>query len=727
MKLPPLSGSFRGWWFIVALVVGPAIILAALGLRALSLERTGREQELWREQSRLVLLVDGAISNAIAAIESDLRQGESGSAANSTAQEAGRSVPFTRFELDRRGLLVFPDDRVFFGEVGLRPAQAPAFSLSNQVVQAIEQARTAEARNEHETALNAYRRIRASEPRLRSWVELNTAKIQYRYRNAELASALQGIDLSREDSLTPSGLPVAMLACSYAAEPPDDRRVALEGLFRETLANLRNGRWWLAGPQRAFYDEELVGLLRSIGVGDGSPVENDARLEELAAIEAAVRRSPPRRQDGSTRHYDYTEDGGFLVLWSSAGNQPDTWVGASLHAIRVGAWLKPLLAPLLVGLQFAVVLRDSRQHPLWGSAESVVSAARWERLRSVPEWELGFIAAPEGSGLDPGRILWYGFILLPVVMLFVGITAAARVVRKELELGRLQSDFIAAVSHEFKSPLTSIRLLVERIAGRRHSSPGSVDEYCGAISNEAGRLERLVNRLLEWQQIEARRKHYRFAAGSLAEVARSAVELLRPQAEAKVVSIEVKAAGDIPEFLFDRAAMTDVLENLIDNAVKYSQAGGRISVELRADEVQATIEVRDEGIGIAPEDLPRIFEKFYRGSRGNREDVRGTGLGLSLVKAALDAHGGRVDVKSSPGQGSRFTITFPIRREEEEDASDSDRGRRAFDCPGGARRTGLRRVRGTVGRGRARRPSESARMETRRDAAGPDAAGNERL
>lgn len=120
--------------------------------------------------------------------------------------------------------------------------------------------------------------------------------------------------------------------------------------------------------------------------------------------------------------------------------------------------------------------------------------------------------------------------------------------------------------------------------------------------------------------------------------------------------------------------MTDVLENLIDNAVKYSRAGGRISVELHADDVQVTVEVSDEGIGIAPEDLPRIFEKFYRGSRGNQEDVRGTGLGLSLVKAALDAHGGKADVKSTPGKGSCFILTLPIHREEEGHAPDSDRG-----------------------------------------------------
>jgi signal transduction histidine kinase len=672
MKLPPLFGSLRGWWFIVALVVGPAIVLAALGLRALSLERSGREQELWREQSRLVLLVDSAVSNALSAIEGKLRRGKSEPNDDSSVQEEGKSVPYIRFIFDRNQLLIFPDDRVFFGEVGRRPLQAPAFSLSRRVIQVIEQAREAEARKEDKAAVSAYQRVRTFEPRLRPWIDLNIARIQYGHREAELPSALRNIDLSREDSISPSGIPVAMLACYYAEELSDDRRVAFEGLFRETLTNLRNGRWWLAGQQRAFYDEELVRLLRSVRTGNNFPEEKGARLGELAAIEKAVRQSPPRQHDAATHNYDYTAEEAFLLLWSPADNE--SWNGAAIRADRTGEWLKPLLTPLLGGLQFGVALRDSRQQQLWTDADRGVPAARWERLRSIPEWELGFIAAPESTGIDPKRVLWYGFILLPMVMLIVGIAAATRVVRKELILGRMQSDFIAAVSHEFKSPLTSIRLLVERIAGRRHPSAGSIDEYCGAINDETARLEKLVNRLLEWQQIEAGQKHYKLEPGSLAAVTRTAVELLRPQEEAKNVSIDLKAEGNMPDILMDRAAMTDVMENLVDNAVKYSKAGGHVSIEVHADDENVIAEVCDEGIGIASEDLPRVFEKFYRGSRGNREDVRGTGLGLSLVKAAVDAHGGKVQVKSTPGRGSCFVLTLPIHREEEENAPDSDRG-----------------------------------------------------
>jgi signal transduction histidine kinase len=660
MKVPPLPGFFRGWWFIVVLVVGPAIILAAVGLQALRVERMRLEQDLWQQQSRLVLLVDGAIANALSAIERNPQQADLGS-------------PVDHFVLDSRQLLIFPNDRVFFGEVGLRPEQAPPAALSHQTASLVEQVRAAEARGQEEAALASYRHLRAVEPRLQSWADLNIARIQYRQHDSEMGSAWHAIGLSRVDAVSPSGIPVAMLACSYLSQLPDERRVAFLGLLRETLASLREGRWWLAYQQRALYDEELVRLIGTVGSSEGPSVAPDARLHDLAAIEKAARQLAPRRHDAATRNYGSTEDGAFLLLWSPAGDQPETWNGTAIRAEHLGEWLKPLLDPLVEGLQFGVTLRDDRGQSLWTKAARSAPARRWERLRSVPELELGFSALPQATGIDPRRILWYGFILLPLVMLIVGITAATRVVRKERELGRMQSDFIAAVSHEFKSPLTSIRLLVERIAGRRHSSRESTDDYCHAIDNEAGRLERLVSRLLDWQQIEAGRKHYRLEPGSLTEVAKGAVELLRPQAEAKGVSLEMLTVGEKAVTQFDRAAMTDVLENLIDNAIKYSPAGGRVSVELGAGDAQVTVSVRDEGMGIDPGDLPRIFEKFFRGRRGNQEDVRGTGLGLALVKAAVDAHGGTVDAESTPGKGSRFVITLPIRREEESDGPGSNR------------------------------------------------------
>jgi signal transduction histidine kinase len=187
-------------------------------------------------------------------------------------------------------------------------------------------------------------------------------------------------------------------------------------------------------------------------------------------------------------------------------------------------------------------------------------------------------------------------------------------------------------------------------------TPESAGEYYAAVGRETDRLERLVNRLLESQKIQAGQKQYSFQPASMGEIAEAAVERLRPHAEAKSIAIKFETSGEIPELLLDKAAITDALENLLDNAIKYSSSGTQVSVVVGMGEGQVCVAVRDQGTGIDPDDLPRVFDRFYRG----RQNVQGTGLGLALVKAAAEAHGGTVAVTSTPGRGSTFFLRLPI-------------------------------------------------------------------
>jgi signal transduction histidine kinase len=231
-----------------------------------------------------------------------------------------------------------------------------------------------------------------------------------------------------------------------------------------------------------------------------------------------------------------------------------------------------------------------------------------------------------------------------------------------VQLNRLQSDFVAAVTHEFKSPITSIRLLIERLTGGRLRTPAAIEEYHDAINRETDRLDRLVNRVLESQKIQAGEKRYSFVLGSLVQVAESSIWRLRPQADAKNISVHLEIAGEIPEILMDTTAVSDTLDNLVDNAIKYSPKGGCITIRIEKRNGYLCVEVQDEGIGIDPDDLPRIFDRFYRGRRGDQQNVHGTGLGLALVKAAAEGHGGTVEVNSAPGQGARFCLRLPLER-----------------------------------------------------------------
>ena len=289
------------------------------------------------------------------------------------------------------------------------------------------------------------------------------------------------------------------------------------------------------------------------------------------------------------------------------------------------------------------------------------------------EWEYAFSGSIRTRGERSGRLLWYGFIALLVVMLLTGVAMTARVVRREMELSRLQNEFVAAVSHEFKSPITGVRLLMERITSGRALSPEQTKTYYTTIDQELNRLERLVSRLLVSQQIQTGRKRYSFEPASIVEIASAAIGLLRPQAETKAIRLELHAEDEMPDVPVDRTAIADVLENLLDNAIKYSPPDTCVTLTTRCADGQVYIDVCDQGIGIEPDERARIFDKFYRGRRGDQHDVRGTGLGLALVKAIVEAHNGTIEVTSTPGAGSCFSLRLPVANPDPDHGADSDR------------------------------------------------------
>jgi signal transduction histidine kinase len=235
-----------------------------------------------------------------------------------------------------------------------------------------------------------------------------------------------------------------------------------------------------------------------------------------------------------------------------------------------------------------------------------------------------------------------------------------RLVRREVALARRQAEFTAAVTHEFKSPITSMRLLMERIASGRLAAGPALDQYHAAITKETDRLDGLVNRLLDTQQIQAGRRNHAPVPALVVPIVEEAVSRFRPRAAAKGIDLRLEVPRDAIELNLDRHSISDALDNLIDNAIKYSPAGTVVTVGAKTADWGVEVHVRDEGAGIHRDDLPHVFEPYFRGRLGDRESVRGTGLGLALVRAAATAHGGTVDVTSAPGKGSCFTLRLPL-------------------------------------------------------------------
>lgn len=260
-----------------------------------------------------------------------------------------------------------------------------------------------------------------------------------------------------------------------------------------------------------------------------------------------------------------------------------------------------------------------------------------------------------------GTFALVGFIDL---MLGAGLFLVYSNVRREMHLSRLKSDFVANVSHELKTPLALVRLFAETLELGRVQGPEKANEYYRVINKESQRLTQLINNILDFSRIEAGRKEYHFSPTSVGRVVESVLDTYRFQIEQQGVVLEEAVEPDLPPVQGDPEALTQALLNLVNNAIKYSRDEKYVRVEARRDGETVRLSVRDRGIGIAKPEQKKIFEKFYRAEDSLVHETKGSGLGLSLVKHIMEAHGGRVEVDSSPGRGSTFTLVLPVRKPE---------------------------------------------------------------
>lgn len=309
-------------------------------------------------------------------------------------------------------------------------------------------------------------------------------------------------------------------------------------------------------------------------------------------------------------------------------------------------------------------------HPMKDPAPWAASA-NWdggkpEVERNFGDMGQGFVASIKYPGTtiaDIGsRFLRYNYTVLGALSLFMigGILLTYRNISREMKLARLKSDFVANVSHELRTPLALIRLYAETLELGRLKEKEKYQEYFRIIREESERLTALINNILDFSRIEAGRKEYEFKETNLAELVRSTLDSYRFQIEQNGFAFEENIAADIPPVTVDREAIARSLLNLVNNALKYSKDRKYIGVSLYRANGSVALEVRDRGIGIAPGEQEKIFEKFYRCGDPLVHNIKGSGLGLSLVRHIARAHGGDVSVESAPEKGSKFTIRLPL-------------------------------------------------------------------
>jgi signal transduction histidine kinase len=272
--------------------------------------------------------------------------------------------------------------------------------------------------------------------------------------------------------------------------------------------------------------------------------------------------------------------------------------------------------------------------------------------------------------------------ILALVMT-AGVFFVAGAAAREVRLAELKSNFVASVSHDLKTPLALIQLFAETLELGRVRTPERAAEYYRIINGEAKKLTRLIENILDFSRMEAGLRPYRTAPVDLGEVTREVVDRLQSQFEQGRFSVTTRVDPGLPAVLVDTGAVQQAIENVLANAMKYSREHRDIDVHVARAGQHVTVAITDHGIGIPRHLQRRIFRKFYRVDSGLGGGPQGTGLGLAIVDHTMRGHGGSIGLTSEPGQGSTFTLAFPIpagtadEYGDKHEAHSGDRGRAA--------------------------------------------------
>lgn len=459
-------------------------------------------------------------------------------------------------------------------------------------------------------------------------------------------------ELSRITSVSINGEPVDLVArrarCAVLEELSRSRELRQEA---ETLAaGLHAGKWQL-DRETYLYVAGLISHWLGREVKPGQPEE------ALAAGIAWLY----QKQIGEISA-EPASSGLQVLAWNG---EPVTilWQSNNNHTTAFIANARFLAAHWLTQLQKAA--SPARAYVAGVGASPPPHEQKVQRTAAETglPWTVvvaGAAGQPEPAEFRSRRRNLFAGMAAVLVLAAAGSYFLWRSVNRDLAVARLQSDFVSAVSHEFRTPLTALRQFNHLLAEEDGPTPEKRHRYYEAQTRATERLYRLVESLLDFARMEAGRRPYRFEPLDAGTLARDVTEEFRREAAGADFAIACSVEPGAIAVAADREALSRALWNLLDNAVKYSGASRAIEVEVTRRNGLALIGVRDHGIGIPAPEMKRIFHKFVRGAAANSGGIKGTGLGLAIVRHIVHAHGGTVDVSSAAGEGSTFTIGLPV-------------------------------------------------------------------
>lgn len=460
---------------------------------------------------------------------------------------------------------------------------------------------------------------------------------------------------------TVSGVPAGLVARSARCLLLEElgRGEELRQEARELQDGLGSGRWIL---DRDTYLHYVGQTSRWLGQEPPAADGRRALAEGVCWVWATLRGAPGLPVESMGRRSLRFNGTAVTILWRASADHVTALLAGPRYQQR--RWFNPAFtASDVSGFRISVGVRGN--DPIYGAppAADLPITVRSAAVTALP-WDVSVTTVDAGGALDSfaqrRRFLIFGLV---VVVLFVIAASyfAGRALSRELAAATLQSDFVSAVSHEFRTPLTSMTQFTEMLVEDETLPPDERRACYGAQQRATRRLARLVESLLDFGRMEAGARPYRREPLDAGQVAETVVEEFRQEGGSSGFAIECAAPQRPVPIDGDREALAQALWNLLDNAVKYSGDSRSVRVEVGAED-PVTIRVSDRGLGITPAERRRIFKKFARGSNVVAAGIKGTGIGLAMVRHIVDAHGGKVTVESRPGEGSTFTIELPAGR-----------------------------------------------------------------
>jgi signal transduction histidine kinase len=341
----------------------------------------------------------------------------------------------------------------------------------------------------------------------------------------------------------------------------------------------------------------------------------------------------------------------------------------------------------------AIVLYDPQGREVFRSREVGRSDLRVVRAVGglLPGWRVAAAPSRTNAAVTSGAIIAGQYALLALLLalslgaLFLGLRFAMR----EVEVAELKGSFIANVSHELKTPLALIRMASETLELGRVRSPEEAQRFLATISRECRRLTHMINNVLDFSKIEEGKRAFVFAPTDLRRLVSDTLEIFEPQLKEGNFDVRVEAPPDLPPVELDAQAVTQCLINLVDNAIKYSRDRHELAVRISLNgdggsgqgdgegdgkgdgkgDGMVRVAISDRGMGVGPRDAERIFDKFTRAETGLVHNVKGSGLGLALVRHIARSHGGEVELRSTPGEGSTFTLVLPVKQNDRKEGN----------------------------------------------------------